>query len=68
MESSVGQILPCAYYRLKDLELVRLMVLSSGQLCPLGDTWQNLEILMVEVAGERVLLAFSVSGMLLSVL
>lgn len=68
MESPVGQILPCPYYRLKDSELVRLMALSSGQLCPPWDTWQDLEILMADVAGEGVLLAFSVSGMLLNVL
>lgn len=54
MESPVGQILPYPYYRLKDLELVRLMVLSSGQLFPSWDTWQDLEILRVDVAARWV--------------
>lgn len=68
VETPVGQILSCPYCRFSELVLVRLMAVNWGQFCPQWDLWKYLEILLVGIAGVGVLLASSVSRMLLNTL
>lgn len=68
VETPVGQILSCPYCRFSELVLVRQMALNWGQFCPQWDPWRYLEILLVDIAGVGLLLAFSVFRMLLNTL